>query len=90
MNIKIEEYGRLKRRIESELSATKDEIMDLFDGVMFDYEIYENLDKEDRIRHSQLRQIMDNLKGQLDAFKRLEGYEDTELNKLLRWKESTK
>ena len=90
MNIKIKEYESLKCQVYNELKSVKREILDMFYGVMFDKGMYADFDSVDRMRYSQLRQIMDNLNGQLDAFKRLEGYEDTELNKLLRWKEKTK
>lgn len=87
VNIKIKEYESLKRQVYNELESVKREILDMFYGVMFDNSIYVDFDSVDRMRYSQLRQIMDNLNGQLDTFKRLEGCDNTELNKLLRWKE---
>ena len=86
MNITLQEYASLKRQIIAELEDAKREVKDLFNGDMFNRDIYETLNQSERQLYSQLVHIMDNLKGQLDAFERLEGNNSTELNKLLRYK----
>lgn len=86
MNITLQEYASLKRQIAKELDDVINDILDLFDGKMFDHDIYSNFDDEQKKLHSVLRQIMDNLNGQLTAFERLEGVEKTKLDVLINWK----
>jgi len=77
----------LKTKKQIELDLTDNETMTsfLFNGKQFDKEIYNNFTIEERKYYSQLIQIKNNLKGQLDVFKRLKGEEDTEFNKIKRW-----
>ena len=88
MNITLQEYAQLKRQTESELKSVKDEILDMFDDKMFDRDIYATFDDDERQLHGVLRQIMDNLTGQLTAFDRLEGLETNKFTRLINWKKS--
>lgn len=86
MTITMSDYSAIKREVEKELEKTGDEIRKLFDGVMFNQEAYRSFTTDERRLYSALRQLKENLEGQLDAFKRLEGDECTMFDGLLRWK----
>ena len=86
MNITLPDYTRLKLKVKTEIEDTKDEIKDLFDGQMFNSDIYSHFTLEQRRLYSALRQILENLNGQLTAFERLEGAEHTKIDMLIKWK----
>lgn len=89
MQITLKDYEQIKRSIRYQLEKSQEEVKNLFNGTRFDVEIYQAMPNEYRKTYSQLVHIMDNLKGQLDAFKILEGDENTEISKLLRWKNNS-
>ena len=88
MTITLQEYAQLKLQIESELKSVKNEILDMFDDAMFNSSIYETFDVNQRKLYGVLRQIMDNLNGQLTAFERLEGLPVNKFTRLNDWKKS--
>ena len=80
-------YFELRNEIKNKLNSVESEIMDMFDGKMFDKSIYEDLCREDRNLYSGLIHMRDMLKGSMDTFLLLEGgsEEETSLFKLSRW-----